>query len=73
MGKFTHYGDLIDQALFPVTLRIGSLLTESLDGIFLVILNIDCQINGCKVTSSKLFNRMKELMKTSLVQFGSKM
>lgn len=64
MAQFSHDLNLIDKRFFAEFLLVGSFLRECFHRIFGIILMLDYQVDGCKISLADLFNRFKKLVKT---------
>ena len=64
-----HLGDLdlVHKCFLAVLLRKSCLLAKGLDGYLLLILEVDPQVDGCKVSLSQPLLRLEQLMEVELV------
>ncbi len=70
--KGSHNLNLIDEGLFSFLLTESSFFWEGLHSVFFSIFILDDQINWSKVSFSYFFDRFKEFMETSLIDFFPK-
>lgn len=61
------YLDLVYQRLLSVLLRKGGLLPESFDCYLLLVLEVDAEVNGSKVSLAQPFFSLKKIVEVELV------
>ena len=64
-----HFGDLdlVNKCLLPIFLRKSCLLSKGLDGHLLLILQVNSQVDSCKVSLPKSFLSLEQFMEVKLI------